>query len=91
VVVNVSWIVLNWRQFVPLVLGVIFFMVIIAGLLLYTIFLVREIRLNEQQDSFLNASHMNLRRLSLRYAFTWRLSKAGSSTKTSDAIFIASC
>src|SRR6267143_3699494 len=55
VVVNVSWIVLNWRQFVPLVLGVIFFMVIIAGLLLYTIFLVREIRLNEQQDSFLNA------------------------------------
>jgi signal transduction histidine kinase len=55
VVVNVSWIVLNWRQVVPLVLGVIFFGVIIAGLTVNTIFLVREIRRNEQQDSFLNA------------------------------------
>jgi signal transduction histidine kinase len=33
----------------------IFFGLIIAGLVLYTIFLVREIRRNEQQDSFLNA------------------------------------
>jgi signal transduction histidine kinase len=55
VVVNVSWIVLNWRQVVPLVLGVIFFGLIIAGLLVNTVFLVREIRRNEQQDSFLNA------------------------------------
>jgi signal transduction histidine kinase len=37
------------------VLGIIFFGMIIAGLVLYTIFLVREIRRNEQQDSFLNA------------------------------------
>jgi signal transduction histidine kinase len=55
VVVNVSWIVLNWRRVVPLVLGVIFFGLIIAGLLVNTVFLVREIRRNEQQDSFLNA------------------------------------
>src|SRR6266480_4845903 len=55
VVVNVSWIVLNWRQVVPLVLGVIFFGLIIAGLVVNTIFLVREVRRNEQQDSFLNA------------------------------------
>src|SRR5712675_1861318 len=55
VVVNVSWIVLHWRQFVPLVLGVIFLGVITAGLVVYTVFLVREIRRNEQQDSFLNA------------------------------------
>src|SRR5580704_2195722 len=55
VALNVSWIVLNWRQVVPLVLGVIFFGFIIAGLVLNTIFLVREIRRNEQQDSFLNA------------------------------------
>src|ERR1700680_599636 len=55
VALNVSWIVLNWRQFCPLVLGVIFFGLIIAGLVLNTIFLVREIRRNEQQDSFLNA------------------------------------
>ena len=35
--------------------GVIFFPVIIAGVILNTIFLVREVRRNEQQDSFLNA------------------------------------
>ncbi len=52
---NVSWMVHNWREIVPLVLGMIFFGLIIAGLVLYTIFLVREIRKNEQQDSFLNA------------------------------------
>jgi len=52
---NVSWIVLNWREVVPLVLGAIFFFLIIAGLVVYTVFLVREIHKNEQQDSFLNA------------------------------------
>lgn len=55
VALNVSWIVLSWRKVVPLVLGIVFFGVIIAGLVLNTIFLVREIRRNEQQDSFLNA------------------------------------
>lgn len=55
VALDVSWIVLSWRKVVPMVLGVIFFIVIIAGLVLNTIFLVREIRRNEQQDSFLNA------------------------------------
>ena len=54
-VLNVSWIVLNWREVVPLILGVIFFGFIIAGVILNTIFLVREVRRNEQQDSFLNA------------------------------------
>ena len=39
----------------PLILGVIFFGFIIAGVILNTIFLVREVRRNEQQDSFLNA------------------------------------
>jgi signal transduction histidine kinase len=52
---NISWILLHWRSVVPLVLGVIFFPVIIAGLVLNTIFLVREISRNEQQDNFLNA------------------------------------
>ncbi|HJT52658.1 MAG TPA: HAMP domain-containing sensor histidine kinase [Candidatus Angelobacter sp.] len=52
---NITWIVLNWREVVPLVFGIIFFSVIIAGMVLNTIFLVREIRRNEQQDSFLNA------------------------------------
>jgi two-component system sensor histidine kinase SenX3 len=54
-ILNVSWIVLNWREVIPLVLGVIFFGFIIAGVILNTIFLVREVRRNEQQDSFLNA------------------------------------
>jgi signal transduction histidine kinase len=39
----------------PLIFGVIFFGLIIAGLSVNTVFLVREIRRNEQQDSFLNA------------------------------------
>jgi two-component system, OmpR family, sensor histidine kinase SenX3 len=55
VFLNVSWILLNWRRVVPLVLGVIFFSVIIAGLVVNTIFIVREIRRNERHDSFLNA------------------------------------
>jgi two-component system, OmpR family, sensor histidine kinase SenX3 len=50
------WIVLNWRyEVVPLVFAIIFLGLIIAGIIVYTIFLVREIHKNEQQDSFLNA------------------------------------
>ena len=55
VTLNVSWIVLNWRRGVLAVLGVVFFLLIIAGMVLNTIFLVREIRRNEQHDSFINA------------------------------------
>jgi two-component system, OmpR family, sensor histidine kinase SenX3 len=52
---NISWIVLNWRRGVLAILGVVFFLLIIAGMVLNTIFLVREIRRNEQHDSFINA------------------------------------
>src|ERR1700731_2231917 len=55
VFLNVSWIVYHWRSVVPLVLGIVFFGVIIAGLVVNTIFIVREIRRNERQDTFLNA------------------------------------
>jgi two-component system sensor histidine kinase SenX3 len=55
VTLNVSWVVLNWRRGILAVLGVIFFLLIIAGMVLNTIFLVREIRRNEQHDSFINA------------------------------------
>lgn len=55
IVLNVSWIIFHWRQVVPLVIGIIFFGLLIVGLVVNTIFLVREIRRNEQQDSFLNA------------------------------------
>jgi len=55
VALNVTWIIFHWRQVVPLVLGIILFGLLIAGMVVNTIFLVREIRRNEQQDSFLNA------------------------------------
>jgi signal transduction histidine kinase len=55
VALNVGWIILNWREGVMLFLGVILFAVLIAGLIVNTSFLVREIRRNEQHDSFINA------------------------------------
>lgn len=55
VALNVGWILLNLQQIALLVLGVIVFAIIITGLVLNTIFLVREIRRNEQHDAFLNA------------------------------------
>jgi two-component system, OmpR family, sensor histidine kinase SenX3 len=53
--VGSGWIILNWREGIRVFLGIIFFGAIIAGLVLNTIFLVREIRRNEQHDSFINA------------------------------------
>lgn len=55
VALNVGWIILSVREVALLVFGVIFFLLIITGLILNTIFLVREIRRNEQHDAFLNA------------------------------------
>jgi two-component system sensor histidine kinase SenX3 len=55
VTLNIGWLVINWKEGVLAFLGLIFFLVIIAGLVLNTIFLVREIRRNEQHDSFINA------------------------------------
>ena len=53
--VGSGWIILNWREGVKVFLGVIFFCAIVAGIILNTIFLVREVRRNEQHDSFINA------------------------------------
>jgi two-component system, OmpR family, sensor histidine kinase SenX3 len=55
VALNVSWIVLNWREGLLLVLGVVLFLVILAGVVVNTVFLVREARRNEQHDAFINA------------------------------------
>ncbi len=55
VTLNISWVVLNWGRALLLVLGIVLFIPIIAGMVLNTIFLVREIRRNEQHDSFINA------------------------------------
>jgi signal transduction histidine kinase len=52
---NVGWIMTHYRRVGPLVLGIVFFAIIISGIVIYTIFLVLEIRKNEQHDSFINA------------------------------------
>src|SRR5580765_2700540 len=50
VALNVGWIILNWRK-----AGLLIFPLIITGVVLNTIFLVREIRRNEQHEAFINA------------------------------------
>ena len=55
VTLNIGWILVNGRRVAPLVLGVVTFALIIAGLIVYTVFLVREMGITEQQDSFLNS------------------------------------
>ena len=55
IALNVGWILLNWREVALLVFGIIFFALIITGLVLNTTFLIREIRRNEQHDAFINA------------------------------------
>ncbi len=55
VALNVGWIILNLREVVLLVFGIVLFLVLIFGLVLNTTFLIREIRRNEQHDAFINA------------------------------------
>src|SRR6202453_5196136 len=52
---NVAWIIINWRSFILLIVGIPLFLLLIAGVVLNTIFLVREVKRNERHDSFLNA------------------------------------
>ncbi len=54
VTLNIGWIVLNERKVALAVLGIILFSLLIAGVVINTVFLVNEIRRNERQDSFLN-------------------------------------
>src|SRR5882672_2359292 len=51
----IGWVLLNWRTGILLFLGVLLLAMIISGVVLNTIFLVREIRRNEQKDAFINA------------------------------------
>ena len=55
VYLNITWIHLSGRSFAIGFVGFILFVILIAGVVLNTVFLVREIRRNERQDSFLNA------------------------------------
>ena len=54
---NVSWIVITAERarIQVLVLGILTFGLIIAGLIIYTVFLVLEIKRNEEHDTFINA------------------------------------
>jgi signal transduction histidine kinase len=55
IVLNITWIHNNGRRFAIDLIGVLLFSILIAGVVLNTVFLVREVRRNERQDSFLNA------------------------------------
>jgi two-component system, OmpR family, sensor histidine kinase SenX3 len=55
VTLNIGWIIVNGRRVLPLVLGIIAFALIISGIIVYTVFLVRELRRNDQHDAFINA------------------------------------
>jgi two-component system sensor histidine kinase SenX3 len=55
ILLYVGWVLLDWRTGILLVLGILLVTMIIAGIVLNTIFLVREIRRNAQHDAFINA------------------------------------
>ena len=55
VALNVIFVVVSWRTGLLLLLGIPSFAVLIAGLVLNTTFLIREIRKSEQHDAFIHA------------------------------------
>src|SRR5580692_8704154 len=55
ILLYVGWVLLGWHAGILLFLGIVLLALIIAGVVLNTIFLVREIRRNEQHDAFINA------------------------------------
>src|SRR6201996_6854606 len=50
-----AWLLLNERTVAFAILGILLFSALIAGVVLNPVFLIREVRRNERQDSFLNA------------------------------------
>jgi signal transduction histidine kinase len=55
VALSFGWIILNLTELALLILGIIFFIVLIFGVVLNTTFLIREIRRSDQHDAFINA------------------------------------
>src|SRR5690349_219454 len=51
----IGWVLLNWSTGILVFFGVLLLAMIIAGVVLNTTFLVREVRRNEQHDAFINA------------------------------------
>ena len=54
-VLYIGYFLLNWRHGILLILGILLVLMISCGILLNTIFVVREIRRNEQHDAFINS------------------------------------
>jgi signal transduction histidine kinase len=52
---NIGWILTNAGRATTLVVGILSFALIIAGIIIYTVFLVLEIKRNEDHDTFINA------------------------------------
>jgi two-component system, OmpR family, sensor histidine kinase SenX3 len=52
---NVGWIIVSWQNVGLLLVGLLVFPLVITGVVINTIFLVREIRRNEQHEAFINA------------------------------------
>src|SRR6202451_871182 len=61
ILLYVGWGLLGWRRGILLFRGPLLLPVIIAGVVLNTTFLVREIRRNEQHDAFINAATHELK------------------------------
>ena len=55
ILLYVGWFFFGWRTGILLFLGALLVLTLISGIVLNTVFLVREIRRNEQQDAFINA------------------------------------
>jgi two-component system sensor histidine kinase SenX3 len=51
----IGWVLLSWRTGALLFLGLLLLAMLIGGVVLNTVFLVREIRRNEQHNAFINA------------------------------------
>ena len=61
ILLNIYWIVIAEKQIVQLLVGILLFALIIAGIIIYTVFLVMEIQRNEEHDTFINAVTHELR------------------------------
>jgi signal transduction histidine kinase len=55
ILLNVYWVVFTETPVVVLVVGILLFALIIAGIIIYTVFLVLEIKRSEDHDTFINA------------------------------------
>src|SRR6201996_6516566 len=51
----IGWVLLKWHTGILLFFGILLTLTVIAGVVLNTIFLVREVRRNAQHDAFINA------------------------------------